>query len=58
MPTVSDGRDRAGSTNAESDGPVGPFSSWRQMYAVVLVYGVGLILLLLLLTWLLDPGTS
>jgi hypothetical protein len=43
---------------AESDEPVGPFSSWRVLYALVVLYGIGMIILLLVLTWLLDPGIS
>ena len=37
--------------------PIGPFATWRHLYIVVLTYGVALILLLLFLTRVLDPGT-
>ena len=47
-----------GATGAEDDGPVGPFPSWGWLYGVVLAYGVLVILLLILLSRLLDPGTA
>jgi hypothetical protein len=71
VPRVTDDRHRAGPSQAGPDGTqptgprrgesnerIGPFSSWGRLYAVVLLYGVAMILLLLLLTRLLDPGTS
>lgn len=41
----------------ETKGPIGPFPTWGRLYTTVIVYGVGLILVLWVLTRLLDPGT-
>jgi hypothetical protein len=46
------------SAEAEEEGPVGIFPTWRWVYGTVLVYGVLLILGLWVLTRLLDPGAS
>ena len=40
----------------EAEDPVGPFHSWRALYAAVIAYTAGLILLLYLATRLLDFG--
>ena len=40
------------------EGPVGPFPSWSRLYWTVLAYGVLVILLLIVLGNLLDPGTT
>ncbi len=45
-------------TDAEDDGRIGIFGSWRAVYISVLVYTVGLILLLYILTRLLDKSPA
>ena len=40
------------------EGPIGPFPNWRWVYGTVLVYGVGVILGLWILTRVLDPGAG
>ncbi len=47
---------RDGDHRDEAEGPVGPFRSWRALYAAVIAYTAGLILLLYLATRLLDFG--
>jgi hypothetical protein len=37
---------------------IGPFSTWGRLYATVIVYGVLVILLLALFTFILSPGTG
>jgi hypothetical protein len=37
-------------------GPIGVFPNWRWVYTTVVVYGVLVILALLVLTYVLDPG--
>jgi len=46
----------AAAKQTEPEGPIGPFPTWGRLYATVLVYGVVLILILLFLTRVLDPG--
>jgi hypothetical protein len=49
-----------GADAAERNGPerVGPFPSWRWVYGTLIVYGILMMGLLTLLTWLLDPGAT
>ncbi|MFC1660337.1 hypothetical protein ACFL3S_02575 [Gemmatimonadota bacterium] len=54
---MSVGRDPEKGQRGEPEGPIGPFATWGRLYAVVLFYGVSVILLLLFLTRVLDPGT-
>lgn len=49
--------DAEASKAEETTGPIGPFPTWGRLYTTVIVYGVGLILVLVILTRLLDPGT-
>ena len=39
-------------------GPIGMFPNWRWVYTTVVVYGVLVILALLVLTRVLDPGST
>jgi hypothetical protein len=67
MPGVEDkgpessasGQTPEGSPSIQDDsvGPIGPFPTWKSLYATVVVFGIGLILVLLALTRALDPGT-
>jgi hypothetical protein len=41
----------------EPEDPIGPFPTWGRLYATVFIYGAILILILLILTRVLDPGT-
>ncbi len=47
-------RDDDAGDRAEDGGRIGPFSSWRALYLTVIVYSIGVILVLYLLTRLLD----
>lgn len=51
------GSKTAGSGVESDDIPIGPFPTWGRLYLTVLAYGIILIVILLLLTRLLDPGT-
>jgi hypothetical protein len=42
----------------DDEGPIGPFSTWAGLYLAVILYGIGMILLLLFLTRVLEPGAS
>ena len=44
--------------DAEEEGRIGIFGSWRALYISVIVYTVGLILLLYVLTRLLDKSVA
>jgi len=37
---------------------VGPFPSWGWVYGTLIVYGVLMLGVLTVLTWVLDPGTT
>ncbi len=41
---------------AERDGRIGPFPSWRALYAAVILYTAALVVILYGLTRLLDHG--
>jgi len=43
-------------TGAEREGERAEDRSWIRIYALVVAYGIGMILALILLTRLLDPG--
>jgi hypothetical protein len=53
------GQTPGGSASVQDDsaGPIGPFPTWKSLYTTVVIFGIGLILVLLVLTRLLDPGT-
>ncbi len=55
---ASRGRGDSGKRAARPDeaGPIGVFPNWRWVYTTVVVYGVVVILALLVLTHVLDPG--
>lgn len=55
---ASPGRTDSGKRAVKPDeaGPIGVFPNWRWVYTTVVVYGVLVILALLLLTRVLDPG--
>jgi hypothetical protein len=51
-----------GASDGSGEGPgrerVGPFPSWGWVYGTLIVYGVLMLGLLTVLTWVLDPGTT
>lgn len=55
---ASPGRVDSGKRVAKPDeaGPIGVFPNWRWVYTTVVVYGVLVILALLVLSRVLDPG--
>ncbi len=52
------GPDERTETAPVDEAPGGPFPSWRAVYLAVLVYGFLMILFLLVLTRILDPGAG